>query len=261
MNLKTVNVPEGMEPLFAKAEETVAKYFGDRREDPSKGTIEISGERYVLVRAPALSVEFFALVKGLFGPAREEEAEEFARDLLFDLAHSIGKSDARNFHHKMGLADPIERLSAGPIHFAHSGWAFVDISETSRPSPDENYFLLYDHPYSFEADAWIRAGTRSKSRVCIMNAGYSSGWCEESFGVTLVASEIMCRAEGAPHCRFVMAPPHRIQEHIARQAQSQPDLPARSRAQSVPDFFGRKRLEEELTMFRTFAEEAGQGLG
>ena len=29
-----------------------------------------------------------------------------------------------------------------------------------------------------------------------MNAGYSSGWCEESFGVTAVASEIMCRARG-----------------------------------------------------------------
>ena len=29
-----------------------------------------------------------------------------------------------------------------------------------------------------------------------MNAGYSSGWCEESFGVTLVASEILCQAKG-----------------------------------------------------------------
>ena len=56
-----------------------------------------------------------------------------ARNILFDLAHAIGKSDAHNFHTQMGLSDPVARLSAGPIHFAYSGWAFVDIDPASSP--------------------------------------------------------------------------------------------------------------------------------
>jgi len=49
--------------------------------------------------------------------------------------------------------NPTEGLSAGPIHFSHTGWAFVDISAESKPTADENYYLIYDHPFSFEADA------------------------------------------------------------------------------------------------------------
>ena len=47
-----------------------------------------------------------------------------------------------------------------------------------------------------------------------MNAGYSSGWCEASFGLELVSAEVLCRAKGDPSCRFIMAPPHRIDEHV-----------------------------------------------
>lgn len=242
----TVRVPREMESIFAKAEETVAKCFAAFRADPSRGTIEVSGQRYVLVRASALSVEFFSFVRRLFGRGQEAEADEFARNILFDLAHAIGQSDAKNFHARMNLEDPIELLSAGPIHFAHSGWALVDISAESRPSPDEDYYLIYDHPYSFEADAWIQSGCVTDTPVCIMNAGYSSGWCEESFGVTLVASEILCRARGDDCCRFIMAPPHRIEAHIARYMRDKPHLAARIRKGGIPDFFVRKRMEEDL---------------
>ena len=246
MTLRTVRVPPEIEPLFAKAEKVVAEYFNARRDDPARGTIEIFGDRYVLVRAGALSVEFFSLVRGLFGPGRAAEAEEFARNILFDLAHAVGKTDARNFHAKMGLTDPIERLSAGPVHFSHSGWAFVDISAESHPTPDEAYYLLYDHPYSFEADAWLRAGQQVHFPVCIMNAGYSSGWCEESFGVTLVASEILCRAKGDDCCRFIMVPPGHIERHIERYMRKEPTLAPRMRTHKVPDFLERKRVAEEL---------------
>jgi hypothetical protein len=133
--LKTVRVPTSIEGPFLEAEKIVSEYFRDRTDDPARGTIEIFGERYVLVRAASMSVEFFRLVYELYGAGREREAEEFAHNILFDLAHSIGKSDARNFHTKMGLADPIARLSAGPIHFAHAGWAFVDIFARRRLLP------------------------------------------------------------------------------------------------------------------------------
>src|SRR3954454_22258190 len=125
MGLRTVRVPEGMAGPFVQAEELVSRYFRERHDDPERGTIEIFGERYVLVRAASLSVEFFSLVRDLYGEGREAEAEDFTRNILFDLAHAIGKSDARNFHAKMGLVDPIARLSAGPVHFAHAGWAKV----------------------------------------------------------------------------------------------------------------------------------------
>ncbi|MCA9680490.1 MAG: response regulator, partial [Myxococcales bacterium] len=246
MALGSVKVPAGMEPLFQTAEELVSRFFRDRKDDPGHGTIEIFGERYILVRAASLSVEFFSMVYDLHGPGREAEADAFARNLLFDLAHAIGRADAQNFHSRMGLVDPIARLSAGPIHFAYAGWAFVDILPESSPTPDQEFCLVYDHPYSFESDAWQRAGRPRAFPACIMNAGYSSGWCEESFGVELVASEILCRARGDDCCRFVMAHPGRIEAFVARYVARRPELAARIGAHEVPDFFSRKRAEEEL---------------
>ncbi len=244
-----MKVPAAYEAAFAQAEKLVSKFFEERRDDPSRGTIEIFGERYVLVRAASLSVEFFRLVYELYGARREREAEEFARNILFDLAHAIGKSDARNFHAKMGLDDPIARLSAGPLHFAHAGWASVEIFPESSVTPDEDCFLVYEHPYSFEADAWLGAGRRTDFAACIMNAGYSSGWCEESFGVTLVATEISCRARGEERCRFVMASPRRLEERVASVVGKQAAGVRRQPVQ-VPDFFARKRMEEELRRAR-----------
>ncbi len=251
MTLKTVRVPEAIAAPFAAVEDLVSRFFRERSDDPQHGTIEIFGERYLLVRAASLSVEFFALVADLYGPGREREADEFSRNILFDLAHALGKSDARNFHAKMGLADPIARLSAGPIHFAHAGWAFVDIDARSHPAPGRDYYLLYDHPYSFEADAWLRAGKKRDFAACLMNAGYSSGWCEESFGVELVATEVTCRAKGDPQCRFIMAHPEdveqRVREYFAREGGAGPQAAG---AVQIPDFFARKRIEEELRRAR-----------
>jgi len=235
-----------MEEPFAKAEEIVSRYFRERKHDPEHGTIEIFGERYVLVRAASLSVEFFGLVHNLYGAGREAEADEFARNILFDLAHSIGKSDARNFHAKMGLSDPIAKLSAGPVHFAHTGWALVSISEESRPSPDQDFCLVYEHPYSFESDAWLRADRPRNTPACIMNAGYSSGWCEESFGMVLVATEVLCRARGDDRCRFLMAPPNRIEGYLGQYRAGGTTAGREVRAYQIPDFFSRKRVEEEL---------------
>ena len=248
--LSTVSVPKPIQPLFLKAQEYVARYFATKAEDPEHGTISISGERYILLRAASMSVEFFDLVTSLYRDKGPEEARNVASNLLFDVAHAIGKADARAFHARMGVTKPIEKLSAGPIHFSFAGWAFVKIFPESNPSPDEDYFLIYEHPFSFESDAWRQKGRKSDFPVCIMNAGYSSGWCEESFGIPLVAAEIECQAAGDAHCRFVMAPPARIEEHVQRCARPEAgparEAPKRGVAISVPEFFQRKRMEEEL---------------
>jgi signal transduction histidine kinase/ActR/RegA family two-component response regulator len=184
----------------------------------------------------------------LYGAGREAEGEEFARTILFDLAHTIGESDARNFHAKMGLEDPISRLSAGPIHFAHSGWAFVDIFPESTATPGPDYCLIYDHPYSFESNAWIRSGKMRHAPACVMNAGYSSGWCQESFGIPLTACEILCSAKGDDCCRFIMAPPERIAAHVERYIAAHPELEDRIRPYHVQSLFARQRFEEELRL-------------
>ncbi len=222
--ITTVKVPESFIPLFELAEKHVGEYFKQCKMQPKKGSIEIFGSRYILLRGAAISVEFFQLARKLFGEGQQQEADLFAASFLYELAHSIGCADARLFHKKMNLTDPIAKLSAGPVHFSHSGWAFVDIMEESSPTPDDNYFLSYTHPYSFESDAWIEADLQTSHPVCVMNSGYSSGWCQESFALPLEARELTCRALGHDECRFVMAPPDRIEQRITDNLQLHPEI-------------------------------------
>ncbi len=243
-DLRTVGVPRELREPFARAQDYVSRYFRQRLEDPTKGMIEIAGERYILVRAASMSKEFFDLVSSLYRDRGEEEARGITLGFLFDIAHSIGKADARSFFAKMGVSDPIEKLSAGPVHFSHTGWAFVHILPESDPRPGEAYYLIYDHPFSFEAHTWLERGEPADFPVCAMNAGYSSGWCEESFGTPLVAAEIECRAKGDERCRFIMAPPSRIKERIAQYGEQAQE--ARFGSVDIPEFFQRKRLEDEL---------------
>ncbi|MFA5051249.1 MAG: 4-vinyl reductase [Patescibacteria group bacterium] len=252
--LKTVKVPPQFEEIFSKSESFVTDYFKQKDEDPTKGTITIAGERYILVRAASMSVGFFKIISNFFRDKSAEEARVISESILFDLAHAIGKADARAFHEKMNLKDPIEKLSAGPIHFAYTGWAFVDIFPESKPSPDENFFLIYDHPYSFESESWVRSGEKTDHAVCIMNAGYSSGWCEESFGVALVASEIMCKAKGDKFDRFIMAHPSKINEYIKKYQKEAPQG-VKIEKYEIPGFLNRKMQEEELRTKNKTLEE------
>ena len=237
----TVTVPKEMKPLFDKAQKIVGDYFSDLYHDPERGTIEIQDQRYVLVRASALSYDFLNTIQKLYADRGEEEATSIGRNFLFDIAHVIGLEDAKNFNKKMKLKDPISKLSAGPVHFAYSGWAFVDILPESKPSPDENYFLKYNHPFSFEADSWLRAGKKSNQPVCVMNAGYSSGWCEASFGISLTAVEITCKARGDKNCTFIMAPPHKIELYLGKHKNN-----ANRKKAQIPSFLKRKKIEEDV---------------
>lgn len=222
--MKTVKCPKPFEPLFEKAEEYVSNSFEKKKFQPEKGTITINGERYILVRAQAMSVHFMEFIKNMYPVMDEEESISAASKVLFDIAHSIGRADAVSFHKSKNITDPVEKLSTGPVHFAHTGWAYVDISEESQPISDENYYLLYDHPYSFEADSWIKTKNKTNFCTCFMNSGYSSGWCSESFSVDLVAREILCRAKGDDTCRFIMAHSDRIDARIEEYRKNHPEL-------------------------------------
>ncbi len=243
---KTVSVPADLKNIFQRSQKLVEKCFREKKENPFNGTIEIGDQRYILIRAASLSVEFFEAVKKFYADRSEKEAIALARDLLFDVAHAIGMADARSFHAKMNLRTPIEKLSVGPVHFAYSGWGVVEILPESLLVPDQNYVLIYDHPHSFESQAWQATGRKASFPVCVMNAGYSSGWCEESFGMPLVAAEIMCQARGDKSCRFIMGHPDRINDHIAAYLEKHSRLSLGSARFEDTGFFKKKKFEDEL---------------
>jgi PAS domain S-box-containing protein len=238
----TVNSAPAFENIFNEAQKTVKDYFTNLDFQPEKGTIEIDNERYILVRASSLSVDFFKNIQDLYTEKTEIEAFNIASNFLFDIGHLIGIQDAKVFHEKMKLLDPISKLAAGPVHFAYSGWAFVDILKESNPSADEHFFLKYNHPYSFEADSWIKSGKKSKEAVCSMNAAYSSGWCSESFGIPLTAVEITCRAKGDESCTFIMAHPNKIEHYLEKELKTHKI----KQKLIIPFFFERKKIEQRI---------------
>jgi PAS domain S-box-containing protein len=244
-SLATVSVPEAFKPIFDKAQDNVKHYFTDIVADPAKGMIDISSERYLLIRASTLAINFLDTIHKVYADRDPGEAESIGQSILFDIGHTIGMNDARALHQKLGLVDPVEKLSAGPVHFAYTGWAYVNIHEKSNPVPNDDFVITYDHPYSFEAHSWLTAGRQSKHPVCIMNAGYSSGWCEESFGIPLTAVEITCRAKGDDTCTFIMAPPRRIVERIQEFFGIDLDGPS-CPIITIPTYFKRKQTEEAL---------------
>jgi two-component sensor histidine kinase len=233
----TISVPKSFDSIFGEAQATVKEFFKDIDFNPSKGTITINEDRYVLIRASSLSYGFFKQINLMYSDVGADEAFNIGQNFLFDIGHVIGIKDASQFHKKMGLKDALKKLATGPIHFAYSGWAYVEILEDSNPTPDENFFLRYNHPYSFEADSWIKKGEKSDQPVCIMNAAYSSGWCEQSYGIKLTAVEISCRAKGDETCTFIMAPPDKIEGYLSDQGHQ---IPKRHK---IPVFFERKHIE------------------
>ncbi|MHA1684228.1 MAG: V4R domain-containing protein [Promethearchaeota archaeon] len=209
-DVQTVDVPPEFEELFSNAEELVAKFFDDVEWSPVKGTISIGGSRYILLNAESFQNIPLDLSRDLNIPISK------ANKLYYELGKAVGKRDARRFIYKMGVTEPIAKLSSGPVHFAFTGNARVSFLP-SNPVPDETYLLRYDHPQSFEADEYIRKnGTNSTMPVCYWNAGYSSGWCSAAFNLDLDAREISCRAMGHKNCRFVMAVSDKLEENVKK---------------------------------------------
>jgi len=199
MPTKTVKVPEQFVPLFEQAEQYVDSLFKEFKRDPSHGMIHVGKQRYVLVRGEGLYIALFDELSKTFG---EDQADEF----IYNMARIIGKADSIAFSEERGITDPTTKLSTGPVHFAYAGWAFVDIYPSSRPSPDQNYFLQYQHPNTFESEVFARRGSKAKKPICLFSAGYSAGWCSAAYGVEVHAREMLCTARGDGKCEFIMAP-------------------------------------------------------
>ena len=207
--LRSVRVPAAFEPPFARAETFVEKLFSDLARSPEKGTIHVGGDRYVMVRAESLYLSWFDALSDSFG-------EEAAREFIYNSAREIGRSDSRRFSERLGLTDGLDRLSSGPVHFAHAGWALVDILDDSAPTMDDAYYLHYYHPNTFESETLKQRGRTLSSCGCLFSAGYSAGWCSDAFNVEVHGREIRCLSRGDSTCEFIMAPIARLDAHEAR---------------------------------------------
>ncbi len=207
--LKSVRVPERFEPSFAVAEGFVESLFSRFRRNPEEGTIHVGEDRYVLMRAESFYLAWSHALEQSFG-------KEAARELLYNTAREIGRADCGVFSARLGVTDGVARLAAGPVHFAHAGWAFVDILPDSAPTPDDSYCLHYVHPNTFESEVLAANGRTVTEPACLFSAGYSAGWCSEAFDLDLHAREIRCLARGDARCEFVMSPGDHLDGLAAR---------------------------------------------
>lgn len=239
--LKSVIVPEPVTDLFLSVEKRICSYFNDLVMDPENGEITAQGQRYVLLRTDSLSHEFIDFIVERYNERPKNEAISIGNNFLYDNAKVLGKKDSLAFHRKLDLKDAVDCLSAGPIHFAYTGWANVEILPESNPVPNENYFLKFHHHNSFEAQSWIKAEKKSKIPVCTMNCGYSAGWCEESFGILLTTVEVTCEAKGDANCTFIMAPTDKIEQYLKGYTSKK-----QSKEIEIPVFFKRQKIEAEL---------------
>ncbi|MEM6295857.1 MAG: XylR N-terminal domain-containing protein [Myxococcota bacterium] len=209
MPLKAVRVPTPFEPPFLAGEAFVEKLFSQVQRKPEDGTIHVGDERYVLMRCESLYAAWFKAMAETFG-------EETASRFIYNTAREIGRSDAKSFIERQGVEDPIARLAAGPVHFAHAGWAMVEILPDSVPATDDAFFLHYLHPNTFESEVLRSRGETTEDCSCLFSAGYSSGWCTEAFGLKLHGRELRCVSKGDDRCEFIMSPADRLDEHEAR---------------------------------------------
>jgi signal transduction histidine kinase len=158
----------------------------------------------------------------------------------------------------MGLVDPIAKLSPGRCTSRTAAGPSSTCTPTRTSRPTRTFFGVYEHPYSFEASAWLGADRRSNFPVCVMNAGYSSGWTSASFGFEWSRANCCAARRGDECCRFVMAQSDRIEELTQRYLSARPELLHRVGRFEIPDFFARKRLEDELRRSRDELEERVQ---
>ena len=195
--LKAAGVPPDLVDVFISIEEKIKFFFSDVKSMPETGKIEIGGTRFMWAQAKGLALAFRDTVAEIYGMRGAEQ-------ILYKFGHSLGSSEAKAFHERFGLEEPIEKLAAGPVYFAYSGWAFVEMLPSSAPQPNEDYIFTYHHPNSFEAKSLMEDNRKTDHPICFINAGYSAGWCAESFGIPLDAREVNCEAMGDAHCTFIM---------------------------------------------------------
>jgi len=204
--LKYVITSPELIPVVKPIEDKMEQFFSHMELKPKEGGFLISNERYVMYRASSMSIFLRKELEKIVGSGAEQAIYRFGK--------ACGSADAKFFVEKLNLQSRFERIGAGPVHFAFGGYAVVQFLPETNITDDDECLFVYDHPNSYEADSYIQAKIECKHPVCQLNAGYSAGWVFGAEGLHLDAKEIACRAKGDAFCRFVLAPPKRLNERV-----------------------------------------------
>jgi len=211
-----VKVPAELAPLFGRAEADVTAYLSHLTPDPRTVSSGVPADPPPWHEAGAVSARVFDVVQVAFGRTHGEAADAFAWDVLFGIGHALGQSHAHHLHGELRLTDPLARLAAGLVYESHMGWAQVAVLPETQFRADADCCLVYDHDHMRQPEARGPSGRESPCPVCIVAGAYASGWAEQSLGRPMVVSEVLCRAAGDACCRFVLAPPDRVEACVHR---------------------------------------------
>ncbi|MCW2985804.1 MAG: narR2 [Conexibacter sp.] len=189
------------------ARDEVGNYQRRLERDPGSGAVTLADSPYLLVPTRVVGRELPAELRETIGP-------ELTADVMYRLGFLTGRHQARTFYENRGIGmDRWEyRVLTGPFSAAWTGQGEAAML-VWEPSPNDDFLVMWESDNSLAAREAIASGVRS--RACHLFAGYSAGWCSEASGQALQTTEVACRAEGVAHCRFIVAPPGRMQAHLS----------------------------------------------
>ncbi len=206
--MRAAEVPPELSSVFEKANESVKSYFGNLKTIPARGRVEVDKDRFILLRTDSLSVVLRNVLSEIYGDRGSDQ-------LLYAFGKAVGSTEARKFFARFGLKDPLEKFGFGPTYFSFSGLAYVNLLSPTNPVADETFLLVFANQKSFESEGFRSEGETAQKPICHINAGYLTGWCEESFGIPLETRELFCSAKGDALDLFMMT--HRKQILLATQ--------------------------------------------
>ncbi|MFW9920652.1 MAG: XylR N-terminal domain-containing protein [Candidatus Thorarchaeota archaeon] len=208
--VKTVEAPEPMHPMIEAIEAQYQKIFSENLTfNPEISRVKLLDNEVMLISLRTIAVTLKDELNDVLG--------EQGRDMfMYKVGKAFGSSEAQRMLPKLTLGNVVERVAAGPIYAAFSGFVRVRLLPGSNVTDDENYILVYEHPNNFEAAFWKADGRSAIESICYFNGGYAAGWCSVATGLDLDSEEISCEAASAPACRFIMFPSHRRMEYMDR---------------------------------------------
>lgn len=94
------------------------------------GTISISDERFLMLRASMFSIDFYkpfseTFAGGVGAKPTDEQVETAVQSILFDFGHVMGVSDCRGFMKRMNIKNGLDAAFAGSSHLAYSGTSLI----------------------------------------------------------------------------------------------------------------------------------------
>ena len=196
-NLKAVGVPPDLVPVFQAAEEIIKGFFDTIRPYPEKGRIEIGGTRFMWAQARGMALAFRETIADIYG-------EKGAEQILYKFGHSLGSHEAGAFIERFPSEGSGGEACRGPDLFCLYRLGVCRITPVQQACAGRKLHFYLQPSGILRGRSLYRDKKKAGHPICFINAGYSSGWSGESFGLPLEAREVTCQAQGDEHCTFVL---------------------------------------------------------